>query len=799
MRRIVAFLLIMLVLGTVAFFITIWIYPTWLTQSGGCLALLIIILVTGLGLIASGIVSWAVSFLFEDKELKERLLFIVGSKYKDISKKLNEITKSEINKEKQSRKYISNIFIESTEIKEKLRYFSEPFIFFQKIIEHTDRSLRMDYTVNVLKQIGYPVDEPVYPAIKLMPGNLGSLKENIRKYQTYLDQKMSLTDIFIKENGAGIKPEFITKIPQESIHLYNYRVSNLQYFWRYKDMIEKGKGDLHLLKSKFVIIKSLAGHGKTNLICDFVENLLRKKGEKCLYMSARSLNHLSEQETIEQAITRTLFTEAGFQFQDILRLVNYDKRIHFLFILIDGINEHKNLQLFSVALEQFAQRCSTYKIKIILTCRSEYFEDRFGNLLHIDSCSVIDMDERQCINKIPDVHIEALLSRYFTEFKVNISVDNIDPAIIKILNEDKLLLRIFSEAYENEQPAEYLVNLYKLEIFQKYYAKKVEAIPGLDNCLNEIITIMITENQFSNIQIAALSDETKKIVENTVYENVIIKKDMFTNPDLAFGKSEVINFVYDEFRDFLIASKVIHGWDPSNQTSIDLMHSLAAPGSPVAEGLQRYLCLWSIKNKKDDLLNLLSSQEWFGPIFIDSVFDSPDSLLSDFIFLLIKQLFGKNSTNTLHILWRFLRRANTEHYQHLNIEFLFFCLNELNDVEYKRIIVDALTERYDYEAIHITHICQLIVQAFRENRVSDASKKNLTKLVAYLVGVEDHSYYRDRTSELGEHPTNETLYIIAQEIGTDLVMAVLSEVISSSKADIIKSQLGSLLRQMGEE
>lgn len=467
--------------------------------------------------------------------------------------------------------------------------------------------------------------------------------------------------------------------------------------------------------------------------------------------------------------------------------------------MIDGINEHRDLPLFSRAIEQFLQRCSGYNIKIILTCRSEYFDDRFGNLLHLDGGSVLDIDEWKYHNKIPDVHIKTLLSKYFSEFKVKLSANSVNSDTMKVLNKDKLLLRIFCEAYENEQPTEYLSNLYKLEIFHRYYEKKTESIPELDNCLNELVVKMISDNQFTNIQILELSVQAKNVVENTVYENIIIKKDILVNPDLAFGKSEVINFVYDEFRDFLIASHVILEWDRNSQSSKDIIQSLATHNSTVSEGLQRYLCLWSIKNHKNDLLDYLSTQEWFDKNFIISAFGTPAQFLSSFVTDRIHGLFVKNPANALRIIWRSVGRANTANYPNLNLELMFNWINQFDDAEYERIVVSALSKEYDYTSTYVTQICQEIVDAFRESRVSEASRNNLIKLLAYMIGVEDYSYLRAQNSELGRNPAPEALYIVAEVAGINFVQEAIDDVVSSCGAESVKSQLLSISGIIGEE
>ncbi len=799
MKRIIFFLIILALTFTIAFVSTILLFPEWLARAGWASNLTIKIVVGGAGIIVAAILSWALKFLLEDQDFNEWLSFKVGSKYRKILVSLDDFTRQEIGKEKKSKKYIPNVFVETTEIKEKLRYFSEPFDFFPKVIEQTDRRLQTAYIVNILKQLHYPMNEPAYPNLRVISHAQKSLFDAIQRYLIYLDQKLKLTDILIKHDGAGIKPEYLVNVPDEYSHIYQYTYHLLQFYWSYEYAIQKAKKDLELLKNNLVIIKSIAGHGKTNLICDFTDNFLLKKGHRCLYISAKALNNLGEQETLEHAMARTIFSEPDVRFSDVLRLVKFDKKIDYLFILIDGINEHKNLPLFSVALEQFIQRCKGSNLKIILTCRSEYFDDRFGNLLNIEGCSVLDLDEHEYRNEMPDVHIEALLSRYFSEFDVKISVENVYSDIMDVFNEDKLLLRVFCEAYEHEQPAEQLDNLYKLEIFNKYLEKKSDTIQGLDICLAEIVDMMLTDNQFVNVEISKLSAQAVEIVENTVYENVILKKDVLLKPGLAFGKSEVINFVYDEFRDYLIASRVIIEWDQNKPASIVMIQNLCRPQSPVAEGLQRYLCLWSIKNKNNDLLDYLSNQDWFDQIFISSVFDTPDLFLSAFVLELIKGLFNANSTNALHIIWQLIRRTNVKVYPNLNIEAMFSWLDEIDEVKYKEIIVEALCSDYDYESSQLTYLCRLIIEAFSANKVSEASGQNLIRLLCYFAGVKDLGYRRYRKYDLGKQPAFKSILELSSIIDKQLIYEQISCVFEDIGIEHIKNDLQALLEQLGDE
>jgi hypothetical protein len=798
MKRIALFLLILILLFVITFGLSLVLFPKWVTQENWAHDLTKKIFIIGLAMSAESIFAYLLSYLFEDKEFKERILFVIGNKYKGIAIKLDSVTQVEINKEKQSRKYIPNIFIESTEVKEKIRYFCEPFLFFPKIVEQTERRLHNSYIVNILKQVHYPI-ALTKAQINRRIRSRESLYKNIRNFRDFLNQKMSLTDILIRNSGVGIKPEYMGNIPSGFSHIYDYAYPNLQYYHSYEEEINQAKENLDLLSNNVLILKGLAGHGKTNLLCDFAENFLLRKEHKCIYLPAREFNYLGAQETIEQFISRIFFSESEYQFPDILRLIKFDKNIDFLFVLIDGLNEHKNLDLFSIALEQFIQRCNGFNIKIILTCRSEYFDDRFGNLLLLEKLSLIDVDAYQYIHRIPHIHQNALISKYFSEFNVLLEPDRVDQDIISVFNQDKLLLRIFCEAYEHEKPAQYLRDLYKLEIFNKYYEKKLTAIPGLDRCLTEIITWMIEHHEFDNIQILHLSEQTRSVIDATAHENIILRKDIIVIPGIAFGKSEVMNFVYGEFRDFLIASRIIANWRNNDPISREQIRLFTESRSTISEGIQRYLCLWGVMNDQRELLSFLSSFSWFNLVFINAVIDSPDRYHTDFIVEIIRRLFQSDSISTLHIVFYLSHRVDVYLFPVLNIDLLFTCLSELSETEYLQIVSGALNEERDYKTSYISYLCHSLLKAFQEKRVPEQSWPQLIRLLCYLTGVQDSKFLRYRDSGFGTYPACDTILDLSDYLGKQVVLDQIHRVIRTFKVHSVINCLQEILDHLGEE
>jgi NACHT domain. len=796
MKRIgITFCILLLIIGFI-FVGSLLLYPSWLQEKYWGETLFRSILLSGFPLFLGAIFSWFFSFFLLDKEFSERVLFVFGNKYNDISKRITEITFSEIDKEKRSRKYIANIFVETNEIKEKLRYFCEPYIFFIKIIERTKKEINDSYLIYILNQIHYPISKIKAPAFIYLFINQSKLRTNISLFRKYLDKNKYLLNLLV-EKGAGLKPEYLESIPLEFSHIYDYVYPNLRYSSEYRQNIFETEEDLELLTNKSVIIKGLAGHGKTNLLCDFTENFLLRKKHVCIYLPAREFNNLVNEETIEQRIAQIIFADSSFQFADILRLIKFRKPNDFLYILIDGINEHKNYPLFSLALEQFIQRCNSTNIKVIITCRSEYFDNRFGNLLLVKNQSVIDLDAWKYVNHIPDVHQKTLISKYFEEFNIALQIDHINQNIIGIFNKDKLILRIFCEAYENEIPAEFLEDLFKLEIFNKYFEKKLEAVNGLEYCLQEIITWMINHNEFSNILISNFSKDTATIIEATTYENIVVRKDIISTPGIAFCKSEVMNFVYDEFRDFLIASKIIINWENNNQLAKIQINQFTKAGSVISEGLQKYLCLWGIKNNQHELIKFLSSYAWFDEVFIESVRNSPDQLHSDFIINILKMQFRTNINLSLHIIFFLFKRINNERFTKLNIDLLFNWITELDETEYQNIICDSLNLQKDYNISYITYLCQLFCNLFENKKIKPESAPKVIKFLCYLSGVNDINYPKYNRLGLGTYPAVIALYKIHNFYETKLIIEQITSTLNTFHLKLVQSNLKELVAKLG--
>jgi hypothetical protein len=374
-------------------------------------------------------------------------------------------------------------------------------------------------------------------------------------------------------------------------------------------------------------------------------------------------------------------------------------------IIIDGINEHKNIQAFSHYLEKFVEKILEHSyIKLILTCRSEYFEERFSNFKQssfVEEIRFINNLERY----MSEMHKDQMVQGYFRFF--NLHYPYMSQHAAEILENDTLLLRMFCEAYgdpdaEEEIQLPQIVDIYREKIFREYFERKIEGAIECDETssrirvrageeyrrvLEHIIQLMVQREQYANIAITDLPTEYDDALGVLLGEDVIVRKDLM-NVDAIFGdQTEVINFTFDEFRDFLLAKYLVTAIFPKDQSRFEeIVDRVVAPESPVAEGIRTYLFFASRQPSGRGVLEVIGSKEWYRDIFIKSIFAVEEEFITQDDLDEIKTRFFENKRNASWIIRMLVWRWQTNRYPQLNIRLLFEIFNELDEETYEQLV-----------------------------------------------------------------------------------------------------------------
>ncbi|MCD8173872.1 MAG: hypothetical protein LUD76_10545, partial [Alistipes sp.] len=395
----------------------------------------------------------------------------------ELMARLSSNVEFQIQRNINSKKYIPDTFLEVDEMKENARYFCVPYQFYNKVFREVS-NFNFDYLNTYLRSVG----ESMF-AIQTSDYDVSSfdgfpiLYEKSRNLENYLKSQCA-----VLENG-------------------HYK----RYASRYK-LNDKAR-DLNHFYSRLLLLTANAGQGKTNFLCDLSENIILKRGIPCIFLNGYEI----QADNVGESIARRVYPiNSNYSLFDIIGAISdycENNKCTFL-LIIDGLNENSSPENFSRNLLALMRELMKFDfVKIILSCRTEYFEHNFREIKTSFSQYLSTINFRN--GDLTDTQKERLLDNYLSYFKIKVSLSS---SVKDQLIENFLLLRIFSEAYEG-QSISHISDLYKDEIFYKYYDKMSKSVAqrikenGVGNMtpllikqfLTSIVEHMIESHQFNNV------------------------------------------------------------------------------------------------------------------------------------------------------------------------------------------------------------------------------------------------------------------------------------------------------------
>ena len=587
----------------------------------------------------------------------------------DIIQRLENQVKFQVQNNIVSGKYLPNTFLEISNVKEQLRCFVDPVVFYEKIRSSLAR-LNFDFYKRRLTRAG-----------------LSEFGFNVSR----LPISSRSLDITI-QNGTAARAYM------ESLVSSLNSEKNDNYYLKRK--IDRVSVNLSYISAQFSFILGDAGQGKTNFLCDLASNVILKRQIPCIFLNAFELNA----DTIEQSIAHSIYPLDNIPLSMILKYLNIhcEKTNKPFIIIIDGLNENSqpaalasNLILFITEIEKYSN------IRVIFTCRNEYYDIYFKSIESSISANNY-VKNTNIYSGLGNQERKILLGRYLKYFNISASLSE---EIEKELSEDLLLLRIFSEAFADKHLGSVHTLLYD-EMYQLYYDRMSErAVDSLKKVKGtliskttiqsffiKILSLMIHRNEFMGIEMAYIEAEIPErehdLFHRFIDENLLLRRDIKI-ANTSLGNTEIISFTYDNFRDYLIADYLVNHISKSDyvlfKKCVDLYTNT---GHMLKEGIMAFLFLLS--KKKDDIscFQYFRNKEWFDDTFSEYIWQIPSRYITEYDVDDIRRLLV-SSPRAIAPKLLYWRRWDTKLNPQINISLLLNYLSSLDDVELKEYLFEC--------------------------------------------------------------------------------------------------------------
>ena len=593
------------------------------------------------------------------------------------------VSQQKIEDEKRTKKYIPSVFVETSETKEEMRYFANPMFFYRKI----DDDLRRIDLAHFNELLGMAKIEPVEDNLReitslKVPNTLSELRARLVQQSTALKALQELVFPFSwhGDRAGRFKPsDYLTGYWE--VFRYNIESNGSGVF----RSLEKVSKKIGIAQAKIFLVTGMAGQGKTNFVCDLIENQFRAFEVPTIFIPARSLNDYPGPNRVLSYITNNRHSPDLKNLHELFVLLNSvaEECQKPFVIAIDGINEVGDLDGFVAELRVFLEALCQYDfVKIVITCRNEFFDHKFAGVFGPQFTDHL-YRVQDLRREMSDDNKSRLLKSYLHHFKIKAQLSTVAE---EFLENDLILLRIFSEIHEDKSIG-YVPIIYKGDIFEGYLTKKINEFPTplkqkALNSLYKICTRMLGEENFSQISVDGFDKSERQIIERLIGEDIILRREV-PSIGLASLGVENISFTYDELRDFLLAYYTVVELAASHPVQVKGIFE-RIPEWPIYEGFFRYAYVLARKKNSDTVLAACEASDDFYKHFLNNLsLLSADIQTSEDVGRVKAVL--KNSTakrDLRHVAWFLFRKR--EDSDHLNIRILLDHVSSLDDEESER-------------------------------------------------------------------------------------------------------------------
>ena len=652
---------------------------------------------------------------------------IVGEEYIDVLAQVRRVSEAHLKYEKKTGRYIPGVFVETREMKQLCRCFCHPALFFSRSVDSM-RLLGFPTWNRFMDRAGLP--PLAVPDLSGICGTAGlqsveaasaaastSFLPLLNVLRAYHEDRRSEQ---LRNNIPPIKRPFF----DENVHVLRNDLHGLSY--TLDPLVE----ELRMPSKHVFMLTGRAGQGKTNLLCDFVENFLFKHDIPCAFLSARALG-LKQGSDLAQTICDHLFEKKLASLAEAARLLSTESlRSNKPFVLIiDGLNEHRDIQLFSQQLELVVDQLLQYPgIRCLFSCRSEFFDLRFSNFTTGHLASEVFLGQATETRLDPEER-EELIKLYFAFFGVDGT--RVAEGVQGQLAQDTLLLRFFCETYGSRgkdpdyvQPA--IPHLYRGELFALYLSQKLQkadrffqtistavspliASHSLRRVLDICLEHMISTGQFGNVPTTLIPDELQRALYSLLDEELIIRRDPAGTQESG-SATETINFTFDEFRDYMLAQYLVCRVFQRGESEFAAAVAKIDPErSQSVEGLKRFLFYASRKDGDTAFHDFYKDHAWYADAYPSEVFNLDPRQLATADRNAMTQILQKRDYTAAELARQLAVRWSSRYYPVLNIQLLMDFVKSQDRADYEFVFLQTfVSSRYGEDRSILAECCKFV-------------------------------------------------------------------------------------------
>lgn len=601
---------------------------------------------------------------------------------------VNKITKSQIQFFTKDKKYEPSLYIELNQNMEYLRRFLFGYKWKKRIVQQYNKMFSSYEGRRFKKAFG---NDYKY--------KISRFTKNAKIYE-HLN---SLTCLF-----ESIRSE--SESYRKKLDDYFFIARNLVYDY------SKITNDIHqcldMITRKSILLVGSAGNGKTNLMCRISEIAIANRIPVML-INSRDINEDCKEYILNKLPVPSKLKWLLNVYLHIISFLLLLQRKNF-YIIIDAINENDR-EVFIKSIGKMVDYFSKYnRIRIALTCRSEYFESRYKNYFeecehapHIFDIMASRYDDRASLK---------MLNTYRKYFNVQGKISY--HAQVRLLK-SLFLMRVFFEVNSNHD--ESIMELRNAEVYLSYLERINSEIKIINfiEIVNKIAGVMIESSEYNHVTLESLnisSDEKVKLFQ-VLDDNLIISRTIITGQGITKSKDDVVTFTFDEFRDFCLARYLLRHSEGVRDDEYTLFFTKASEmfanrQSPV-EGVVKYAYYYFKSNghielstkildlfSASDIQDVVERDNWhehrrsFHNFGLSLIFiDGGEIIESEIAFL--KEYIAKSSGNYWEVFWFLLvnEYSNVSPRLDLGIKLL---IEDKSFDEISSIVNFFFADRHDY-------------------------------------------------------------------------------------------------------